>query len=526
LIISDLMKYSRLAWELRSFLKNEVTLKQSKEAIRKRLLNREQNFLNLIKKGIFQSRKSPYLRMLKIAGCEFGDIEALVNRDGVEGALQKLYESGVYLSTEEYNGKREIVRGGISFPLQQSDLDNPFTSHWYRGQSSGTRSAGTRTTFDLRHMFEQSYYRLPMLSAADVLDFPLAVWQSVFPAMAGIGSVLQFHVVGKPASRWFSPVDERTINASPTHRLALRYILYGSRLWGASLAKPEFVDLNHAGIVAGWMADARKEHGGCSLHSPVSLACKVCEAALAEGLDIRGTRFSVGGEPLTDAKRRYIESTGASVMPRYTTTELGRIGFGCTLTKGDELHFFSDSMAVIQRRRKVEHSDVEVDAFLFTPILPTVPKVLLNYEVGDYGIIETRKCDCIFGELGLDRQLHGIRSFDKLTGTGVTLVGSFFVHVLEEVLPRKYGGTPTDYQLLEEEDSRGQTRLSLIVSPAVGEVDEKDIVNTLLFEVHGDNQGGRLTASLWSQAEAIRVKRMHPISRSGKIVTMELKKGK
>ncbi len=50
----------------------------------------------------------------------------------------------------------------------------------------------------------------------------------------------------------------------------------------------------------------------------------------------------------------------------------------------------------------------------------------------------------------------------------MTIVGTDFVRILEEVLPRKYGGAATDYQLLEEEDNRGQTQLSLIISPAVG----------------------------------------------------------
>ena len=524
MIITDLFKYSRLAWDLRSFLQNNVTLELSKQVITERLVNREQNLLTVIQRGIFQSPKSPYLKMLEIAGCEFGDIEAMVGNDGVEGALQKLYDSGVYLSTDEYKGRIEITRGGTSFPLEQSDLDNPFTSHWYRGQSSGTRSAGTRTTFDLRHRFEQSYYWLPALAAVGAIEFPLAIWLPIPPAMSGIGNVLQFHVVGKPAARWFSPVEERTINASLTHRMALGYMIYGSRLWGARLAKPEFVSLQNAGIVARWMADAKKEYGGCSLHSPVSLGCMVCDAALAEGLDIGGTRFTCGGEPLTEAKRRRVEATGASIFSRYTASEIGRIGSGCAFSDGDDMHFFSDSMGVIQRRRKVAHSDVEVDSFLFTPILPTAPKVLLNYEIGDYGVIETRKCDCIFGELGFDRHLHGIRSFDKLTGAGVT-VSLGFVRVLEEVLPRKYGGAPTDYQLIEEEDAEGQTRLNLIVSPAVGEVDEKDIINTILDELRKSDRGGGLTASLWSQAETIRVKRMYPISRSGKIVTLELKKG-
>ena len=71
----------------------------------------------------------------------------------------------------------------------------------------------------------------------------------------------------------------------------------------------------------------------------------------------------------------------------------------------------------------------------------------------------------------------------KLTGSGLTLVGSDFVGILEEVLPQKYGGGATDYQLLEEEDNRGQTHLSLIISPTVGEVDDSDVIATVLSKL-------------------------------------------
>jgi hypothetical protein len=46
------------------------------------------------------------------------------------------------------------------------------------------------------------------------------------------------------------------------------------------------------------------------------------------------------------------------------------------------------------------------------------------------------------------------------------------LHILEEVLPARFGGSPLDYQLLEEEDEQGFTRLSLLVSPRVALADE------------------------------------------------------
>jgi phenylacetate-coenzyme A ligase PaaK-like adenylate-forming protein len=251
----------------------------------------------------------------------------------------------------------------------------------------------------------------------------------------------------------------------------------------------------------------------------------VCQAAIENGLDIRGTHFMSGGEPLTPAKRRQIEAAGASVTTRYGISEIGRIGYGCPEAGAtDDVHLFHDSVALIQHQRKVEHADIYVNAFLFTTLLLSAPKMLLNLESDDYGVVETRSCGCLFGQLGFDTHIHDIRSFAKLTGSGMTIVGTDFVRILEEVLPRKYGGAATDYQLLEEEDSQGQTHLSLIISPTVGVVDESDVIATVLSELRRSPHPGKLAAGVWSQANTIQVKRMHPISKMGKVMTLHLTK--
>ncbi|NQT31631.1 MAG: hypothetical protein HQ588_04780 [Deltaproteobacteria bacterium] len=524
-IIADLIKYSRLAFGLRGFLHGTVTLEESKRVLAERLRDREKNFLSLVQKGIYQNPKSPFLKLLGVAGCEFGDIEAGVNKEGIEATLQKLLADGVYISWEEFKGRKEVVRGGEHFQFKQRDFDNPFLDVYYRVQSSGSRSAGTRTTFDLRHQLERSYYELPVLTDNNALDVPMGLWFPVLPAAAGTGNILRYWKAGKPVARWFSPVDERQVQSSLQHRLAMRYIIYGSWLWGAKLARPEYVGIEEAVKVAQWVADTKQQFGGCSFSCYVSLAVKVCQAAIENGLDIEGTRFFSGGEPLTPAKRQQIEAAGASVIPRYAISEIGRIGYGCPNGGAiDDVHLLHDSVALIQHRRKVEHADTYVDTFLFTPLLPSSPKILLNMESDDYGVVETRSCDCSLGQLGFNTHIHDIRSFAKLTGSGMTIVGTDLVRILEEVLPAKYGGAATDYQLLEEEDSQGQTHLSLIISPTVGTVDEDEVIATLLAELRRVPHPGKLTAGVWAQAKLLRVKRMQPISNMGKVMTLHLMK--
>jgi hypothetical protein len=50
----------------------------------------------------------------------------------------------------------------------------------------------------------------------------------------------------------------------------------------------------------------------------------------------------------------------------------------------------------------------------------------------------------------------------------MTFLDTDVIRVLEEELPARFGGTPTDYQLLEEEADDGQPRLQLLVHPRVG----------------------------------------------------------
>jgi hypothetical protein len=524
-VVDEILKYSRLALDLRWFLRGNITLEESKQVIINRLRERNQNFLDLVKKGIYENPRSPYLKLLKVADCEFGDIEALVRQEGIEVTLNKLLAAGVYVGWEEFKGKREVVRGSQHCLFHETDFDNPYLAGYFHVRSNGSRSAGTRTVFDLRHQLAKNYYNAPMLAANNALNASLGLWQSSLPSSAGIGPLLHYWKIGNPIARWFSPVTEREVQANFRDKLAARYIIYGSRILGVKLVRPEYVGLQDAVKIARWMAETKQQFGDCLLLCFVSPAVMVCQAAMENSLDIRGTHFFVGGEPLTEAKRQQIEATGALVTPRYYITETGIVGCGCAIGGvTDDVHLLNDSVAIIQRQRKVDNADIDVNAFLITGLLATSPKILLNVETDDYGVLETRQCGCLWDQLGLNQHLHSIRSYSKLTGSGMTIMGSDLVRILEEVLPGKYGGTATDYQLLEEEDAQSQTHLSLVISPTVGEIGNDDVIRTVLDELRQSIHGGRLAAGFWSQVNTLQIKRMYPLSSSGKIMTLHLMK--
>jgi len=526
-LIGTLKMYWRFAWDLRKFLKETVTLEQAEKVIRERLENREQNLLTIVKRTVYENENSPYLKLLKLAGCEYGDIERMVKSDGIEPTLKKLYQDGVYITIEEFKGKKEVTRGGKVFKFKANDFDNPFLTGHLQARSSGSRSAGTRTMYDFDYLTENyTCHNNIMYDAYEALNLPIAIW---FPIISSGPLLMLFYTKGGLLpKKWFSPVEKRGFKPSLGNRMVANYIVSLSRIFGVKMPFPEYLPLDDAVKVAQWMADAIKEHGGCVVASYASAAVKICQEAKENGLDIAGAKFILGGEPLTDAKRKEIESVGAMAHNVFGFIEGGFVGAGCfrPVVK-DEIHLLKDSFALIQQTREVPHAAVSVDALLFTSLLLSTPKVLLNVESGDYGVVETRHCGCRFGELGLTEHISNIRGFDKLTSAGMTFIGTDMLRIIEEVLPSKFGGASTDYQMVEEEDEKGQTRMSVVVSPEVGAIDEDELIQIVLAELGKGKDTQRMMAEVWSQAKTLRVKRIRPYTTAaGKLLPLHIQKSR
>jgi phenylacetate-coenzyme A ligase PaaK-like adenylate-forming protein len=267
-----------------------------------------------------------------------------------------------------------------------------------------------------------------------------------------------------------------------------------------------------------------KAHGRCLILAPVSRALRLCVAAYEAGLDLTGATCMIAGEPPTPAKVRGITRTGARCFPTYGLAEIGRIGVGCAQPAGcNDLHLLKDAFALIQYPRRVPGAESSVDAFNVTTLLLTTPTLMLNVEIDDYGILETRSCGCPLEQLGFTEHVQEIRSFSKLTGEGVTLIGSEMIYILEDVLPTRFGGSALDYQLIEEEDEQGFTRLSLLVSPKIELADERVVIETVLDALgHGSVMADSARA-IWRQAQTLRVKRAEPVwTARGKLMPLHL----
>ena len=93
--------------------------------------------------------------------------------------------------------------------------------------------------------------------------------------------------------------------------------------------------------------------------------------------------------------------------------------------------------------------------------------------------------------------------------------------VLESVLPRRFGGSPLDYQIQEEEGENGLTRLVLRVSPRVKVTDEGAIVRALAEGLQQSSPGAGYAQAVWLQAGTFQVRREEPIWTSrGKLPQM------
>lgn len=502
--------YSRFCLGLRRFLKEKITFVDARQIIKERLEQREENFLKIMKRGIFEYKKSPYLPLLKLSKYEYRDIEKLVFKCGLEETLKILKEDGVYYTIEEFKGKKAAIRKGEKFIVKEKDFDNPYIAPSYERRSSGSRRAGTRVMADFDFLSKVAIHNGFIIDLWNLSKAPFIILRAAFPYSPGISGTLRFSKFGIYPISWISLIEENNIPLSLKSKLGVFYILFMGKIFGAKFPWPKFVNLKDIPKVLVFIKNVLREYRECCIFANISSSIRICLAAKEMGIDLSGVKFHGGGEPLTLTRRNEIESSGAKFILNYAFTEVGLAGSLCPHASSvDDIHLFKDFLALISYHREVR--DSYINAFLFTTLLVSSPKILLNVENGDYGIIETKRCGCPYEDIGLNTHIHNIRSFEKLTGEGMTFYGTDLIRLIEEILPAKFGGNSLDYQLVEEEDERGIIHLIVFVSPKVGSIDERSFIKTIHDELKKGGDSQKVMTEVWSQAGTIKVKRNYPI---------------
>lgn len=509
-MLDELRTFARYAWGLREFLHQPLPAAECRRRLEHQIRRREEAFLQILERGIFANARSPYRKLLSHAGAGFGDLAATVRRRGVEGTLEALYDQGVYVTLDEFKGRKPICRPGLELPAVSRDFDNPLLARHYAARTGGSRGAGSRIAVDLDLLVHESAYYHFFLDAFDLWKRPVALWREVPPGAAGMKVALRLAKLRKPVDRWFT---QRRLF---TELGDLRYSVFtgctraASRMWGIPIPAPDHVPPGDAYRVACWLTDVKRSTGLLPLlDTNASSGVRVCMAAKHHGLDISGTFFRFGGEPFTVAKSEVITGVGCRAVSHYSMAEIGTIGVACASPCAlDEVHLLIDKVGVVQRQKRLGHDGFSAGALLYTTLLPSCPKLMLNVESGDYGVLQERSCDCPFGELGFSRHLHTIRSYEKLSSAGMTFLGTELLSLVDEILPARFGGSPTDYQFVEEEED-GLPRVSIVVSPRVPNVDDQEIIGAVLEALRGW-PGGPLMTDVWRDSRTLRVTRREP----------------
>jgi hypothetical protein len=439
---------------------------------------------------------------------------------GLEGALSELRDAGVYATLDEFKGRSRLERDGVSRPLSEGDFDNPLIRGHFYGATGGSGGSSRRVAVDLTRLEHESGYQALIREGFGYAGRPFGIWRVIPPSRSGLNNYLYQVKSGASVQRWFNPYRPPAGREGLQYSLFTAYTLWAGRRHGGELRRPEACPPDNAVQVARWLAECARAGTPAVLDAQAGLAVRVCIAARAAALDISGTSFRVGGEPLTLAKAEAARSAGADIACHYSMTELGRVGCGCADPGAtDDVHFMSDKLALISDERTGGPAAEVVGALSYTTLLPTASKIMLNVESGDNARVTRRECRCPFGELGLTTHLHDIRSHEKLTTEGNTFLGSDVHTLLDERLPQRFGGAPTDYQLAEEEHG-GLPVLTVVVSPRVGEIAEGEVVSEVIGFLRRPSHN-RLMADFWAQGESLRVARREPeMTAAGKILPL------
>ena len=164
----DGVAFARFCAGLPGFFRQPLEPAECRRRIVDGLADRETSFLRTIEHGIYAQPDSPYLRLLRHAGVELGDVQSSVRETGIEGTLERLYDEGVRVTLEEFKGVRPITRPGLELTVPPEDFDNPLLAPGrLAGETLGSR--GVAAPFAARPSPSRAGSRVPVAVPRDVL---------------------------------------------------------------------------------------------------------------------------------------------------------------------------------------------------------------------------------------------------------------------------------------------------------------------------------------------------------------------
>ncbi len=509
----DTASAGRFLLGLPAFVRYRLDPARSRSILARRLERRTEDFLDLVERTVFGRAGSPYRALFNHAGCELGDLQRLVRDHGLEGALQALMRAGIYLTVDELKGRRPVVRGNLTLAAGPEACWNPLvTPHLlqYRSGSSDGRHLQGPAPIDFAHLRDRAVNVLLSLEARGGLGWDHAYWH--VPGSLAMVYLLETLVFGKPASRWFSQLDTAKPDLHPRYRWSARALRWECAMLGVRLPDQEYASFRDPAAILEWFVATRRAGRVPHLKTYASSAVLLSRAAQSAGLDLEGVQMTVSGEPVTRARLEAIHRSGARAVQRAGSGELGSIGYGC-LAPGaaGDIHHYRDLHALVQPGPGECPRGLRPESLLFTTLRASSRLVLINASIGDQAELLDDDCGCPLAGLGWRTRLRGLCSHEKLTTGGMGVLDVDVVQILEDVLPRRFGGGPTDFQLVETETERGEPRLRLLVHPSVGPLDTAAVAD-VFFDAVGPGSGvERIMALQWRESQSLTVERGAPL---------------
>ena len=518
---SDTQSVAAFLLTLKDFLRHPITVADAEAEVRRRIAARAERFLSLVEARVFGRAENSYSRLFKHAGCDFADLAGYVRRDGLEKTLERIAAAGVYLTPDEFKGKREVVRGRDRFFVGAKDLDAFEALPSLRMQTSGSSNAPRSYFIPIQALASRAFSHCVFYAAHGLFSHSGAVYDAILPANGGVRELLVCSRFGYRLDRWFARrvPSHHWIGARRNEAMTYLIVMMG-KAFGPGFPLPEFIDVENVGPILDWMVEERSRGRSCLIRLTPSNAARIARTAREKGVSLEGVKFRIGGEPFTEAKHDVIARAGAAAIPSYGF-EAGVIGFACVHPDHlDDLHIDSSKFALVERPEPLDYAP-DIHPFLVTTLDEASPQFYLNVDVGDHGIIMERRCGCLLETLGMARHVHQIRSHEKFTSEGMNYFYGEIFDLLEKALPAEFGGGPGDYQLFEEEDAGGQTRLVLIVHPHVGSLQEEKLIKTLHGALARGSRANEFQTRVWTDAGTVIVKRQIPLaSARGKILPL------
>lgn len=522
-----LKMFAQLPPALRRFLREPMTLERARAIFQERLERRTENFIEILSTCIYDYPRSPYLKLLKHAGCELGDVRAMVKDKGLDGTLETLRAAGVYVLFNEFKGREPIVRKGLEIAVKASDFDNPRAKRAFAGATGGSTGLASAVYFDLDSVAAGAVSYMLTLDSHAALGLPLLQWMPILPG-AGLFFILQMLYLGQSAAAWYTQTGWRDSREWWKYSSAMLYLLACLYASGAHVPFPKVLRQSDGLVFARQLRDILDHQKQCLVQCSTSLSVRVCAAAEQAGFFLEGAVFRIGGEPLTPAKAEVIRGRGARVLVQYGGVDAGSIGLACANPlEVDEVHLNTSAYAMTTVNYALPENGITVPVLNLTQLLPSASKILLNYQSDDYATSSERKCGCALEALGLTTHLHDVRSYSKLVGESVTLIGTEMVKILEQVLPARFGGSPLDFQIVEREDAAGLTRLILYIHPRLVIPDELQVTRVVLEALQVSSATADAARIIWQHAQTLRIERHEPImTERGKFLPLYLERNR